>query len=262
MESYSLVDKGGTADIYKIGEKKIFKKFHEDRTDYSIENEYNCTMKVQQFKLGAPMIYEWMKFPMERGFIMEYIKGKNLLKLILEESNNREYYISEWAKLHYRMNSIHTGVFPTGHEELAKRIKNSKAINDKKTQDELLRLLKSLPNKECLCHTDFQPGNIMVTDKGYRIIDWCDTMSDSNWMDVARVMILFEESYVPSGFDVYRVSDFRKLGKEVYLNEYEKLTGKSREELESWMAILAAIKLESENSKDVPVLEKIIYNIL
>ena len=262
MENIRLLEKGGTADIYDIGEGKVFKKFHDDKRDCSIENEYICTTKVQKLGLGAPKLFERVNDERGRGFIMEYIMGKNMLNLILEEKNNMEFYISEWAKIHYKINSIHGMDLPSGHEIFQWRISNSKAIKNETVREALLKLLSTLPKNDCLCHTDFHPGNIIVTDTGYRIIDWCDTMSSSIWMDVSRVMILCEETYVPDGFDVEAVSSFRRLAKELYLREYVKLAGESKEELESWMAIFAAVRLDTEIDMDIAVLENIIERTL
>lgn len=262
MKDLKLLDKGATADIYEIEEGKVFKKFHNDKPDCSIENEYFCTNKVQTLGLGAPRLYERVNDQRGRGFIMEYINGKSLLNMMLEEKENIEDYMVEWARLHYKVNSIHGIDLPSAHDVFLERIRNSSTIKKEEVRQRLIQILDSLPRNDCLCHTDLHPGNIMVTQTQYRIIDWCDTMSDSNWMDVARIMIMSEETNVPEGLDAKLVASFRQLINEVYLKEYIRLAGESKEELACWMAVFAAVKLDYEDKEDIPVLEKIIQRVI
>ena len=54
LDKYKLIDHGGTADIYDMGDGKVIKLFHEDKSDASIDHEYKTTKKVQRYPFGAP----------------------------------------------------------------------------------------------------------------------------------------------------------------------------------------------------------------
>ena len=75
-----LIAKGGTADIYDLGNGTIFKCFHDDKNDYCIESEIQCTSSKVAIALGAPQILERVNDERGRGFIMENIRGQTMLE--------------------------------------------------------------------------------------------------------------------------------------------------------------------------------------
>lgn len=249
--------KGATADLYAIDESKIFKCFHADKPDSSIDNEYDCSKKIEKYNLGSPKIYERIQNGNERGFIMEYIHGKNMLDEMFTHIDACEELMHSWINLHYRVNSIHTTEFADAHQIFTNRISWSSQLSVEEKK-ETLSLLDSLPKGNCLCHTDLHPGNIMITDSGLRIIDWCDVMNDSPLSDVARTMLLFTIVDFPSEIDREKAKTFLNLGQEMFLSEYRKLYSFSNEELNNWIVILAAARLDSESEGN----RKALYNIV
>lgn len=255
------IDVGATADLYDLGNGRLFKCFHHDKPDISIDNEYECTKKIQDFHLGAPIVFERITDKNERGFVMEYIHGENMLMKILKLGTDFEELITLWANLHFKVNSIHTTSFNSAHKILSWRIQNSHSLSDTQKSN-VLYLLQSLPQDDCLCHTDLHPGNILLTTKGAHIIDWCDVMVGSKWCDVARTMLLFEQIDIPHNFDRKSVEVFFHQGREIFLNEYTKLAGSSKEELSGWMAVLAAARMNNESEGNRIAYQKIIENAL
>lgn len=75
-----LIAKGGTADIYDLGNGTVFKCFHDDKNDYCIESEIQCTSSKVAIALGAPQILERVNDERGRGFIMENIRGQTMLE--------------------------------------------------------------------------------------------------------------------------------------------------------------------------------------
>lgn len=252
---------GATADLFDIGDGKLFKRFHDDKPDGSIDNEYSCTKLVQDFNLGAPKVYERINDENGRGFVMEYIHGENMLDKMLSTPSEGEALIREWVRLHHKVNSIHTTAFDSPHDIYPWRIHSSNHLNDEE-KNKLTALLKTLPVEHDLCHTDLHPGNIMLTKDGSRIIDWCDALSASKWCDVARTLLIFELVDVPKNLEEKAVTGFINSGKEAFLREYQKLNGTAPYELEAWMAILAAIRLDSETEKNREPLYRIIHDFL
>lgn len=242
-----LIALGGTADIYDLGDGTVFKRFHDDKPDGCIDNEVECTQSEVAIRFGAPKIYEQVDDERGRGIIMEYVKGKSMLDVMRKgladfdiETNARKL-----ASLHYQINNYDGSMFPKGHELMRQRISWSHCLEEK-TKQKLYQLLDSLPQGNCVCHTDIHPGNAMITDDGIRIIDWCDTICDARWLDLGRSLLIFESKTNLPGFELNEINRFRVAWRETYRAAYEKLSGTSEEELEGWMAILSAIKIDGE----------------
>ena len=135
-----LIAKGGTANIYDIGGGKIFKSFHDNKHDYCIENEIECTCSEVAISLGAPKIYERVNDDRGRGFVMEYISGKSMLDVLLEYGADCdiEKIAVNLAELRYGMNRFDGSMFPKGHDVMRDRISKSNCI-DKDTKEKLFQ---------------------------------------------------------------------------------------------------------------------------
>lgn len=251
--SEKLIAVGGTADIYDLGNGKVFKRFHEDKLDYCIENEIECTSSEVAVSLGAPKIYERVKDERGRGFIMEYVTGRSMLEEMfrLGAEFDIEKNAEEMAKLQYKISRFDGSMFPKGHDVMRERILQSGYLDDT-MKSKLLKLLESLPQGTGVCHSDLHPGNIIVTKDGFRVIDWCDTMCDSPWLDVAWTLLIFESVSELPGVNTEELNKSRYAWKTCYRAAFERLAGKSDKELESWMAILAAVKLAEESKENHP----------
>lgn len=248
-----LLAVGGTADIYDIGDNKVFKRFHEDKSDWCIENELECTSSEVAVSLGAPKIYERVDDERGRGIIMEYVTGRSMLgeMFCLGTGFDIEKNAEEMAKLQYKISEFDGSRFPSGHDVMRDRILRSGYLDDA-TKAKLLKLLERLPQGKGVCHSDLHPGNIIVTENGFRVIDWCDTMCDSPWLDVARTLLIFESVSEMAGVNTEELNQSRYAWKTYYRAAFEGIAGKSEEELDGWMAIVAAAKLEEEDSVDHP----------
>lgn len=251
--SEKLIAVGGTADIYDLGNGKVFKRFHADKPDYCIENEIECASSEVAVSLGAPKIYERVNDERGRGFIMEYVAGQSMLEEMfrLGTGFDIEKNAEEMAKLQYRISRFDGRMFPKGHDVMRERILQSGYL-DGATKSKLLQLLESLPKGTGVCHSDLHPGNIIMTGDGFRVIDWCDTMCDSPWLDVARTLLIFESVSEMPGVNIEDLNKSRYAWKTYYRAAFERLVGKSDEELDGWMAVLAAVKLAEESTENHP----------
>lgn len=251
--SKKLLAVGGTADIYDLGNGKVFKRFHEDKPEYCIENEIECTSSEVAVSLGAPKVYERVNDERGRGIIMEYVSGQSMLEEMFLKGTafDIEKNAEEMAKLQYKINSFDGTMFPKGHDVMRERILQSGYLDDT-TKAKLLKLLETLPQGNGVCHSDMHPGNIIVTENGFRVIDWCDTMCDSVWLDVARTLLIFESVSEMPGVNTEDLNKSRYAWKTYYRTAFEKIAGKSEEELEGWMAVVAAVRLAEERPENHP----------
>lgn len=261
-----LIAIGGTADIYDIGNGKVFKRFHDNKPDYCIDNEIACTSSEVAICLGAPKIYERINDERGRGIIMEYVVGQSMLEVMLRDGADFdiEKNAGELAKIQFKVNGMDGGQFPKGHNVIHERIVKAKCL-DEDTKSKFIKLLHSLPQGNGVCHTDIHPGNVIISENGFRLIDWCDTMCDSAWFDVARTLLIFESVTEIPGVNQEDLSRSLCAWKKYYRTAYEKLAGKSEEELETWMAIAAVTKLEEVDEINYPwmldLIQKTVHKI-
>ena len=85
-----------------------------------------------------------------------------------------------------------------------------------------------MKNHDKLCHGDFNPSNIIISDDGKAyIIDWSHATQGNASADAARTYLLF-----------WLAGDIVNADK--YLNLFCKKSDTARQYVESWMPIVAA----------------------
>ncbi len=84
---------------------------------------------------------------------------------------------------------LHTRTIPAGlpsqQQRLEKDILHARALSAP-LRSKVLAALEKLPDGDRLCHGDFRPSNILMTDKGEFIIDWFRAARGNPLADLAR----------------------------------------------------------------------------
>jgi thiamine kinase-like enzyme len=98
-----------------------------------------------------------------------------------------------------------------------------------------------MPDGNQLCHGDFHPGNIILTNRGPVIIDWMTASKGKACGDVARTSIILEAATAPKGTPMRWLLEWvRKLFLSTYLNHYFQLNPVDKRMFTPWRVIMAA----------------------
>jgi aminoglycoside phosphotransferase (APT) family kinase protein len=116
---------------------------------------------------------------------------------------------------------------------------------DSAQQGRLIDLLRSLPRGDSVCHCDFHSENVLAGKSGVAVVDWIAATCGNPLADVARTYVLHVAYDKPTGAFGRPIS---RLLRKLFLNAYMKsyFGGQSQpnhEELERWIAVVAAAKL-------------------
>ena len=152
-------------------------------------------------------------------------------------------YGSMLGELHAAMHQISITGLGSLKSTLNWNIEQRKLLTgDKKAQ--VLAYLQHLPDGKALCHGDFHPDNVLLSQKGPVIIDWITATTGHPYVDVARTSLLILHAEPPD--DIPFKELLRAAGKlfyRSYLQTYIRLTNAPREEIAAWMVPLAAARL-------------------
>ena len=104
-----------------------------------------------------------------------------------------------------------------------------------------LKALETMPDGDRLCHGDFHPGNILLSQPKPVIIDWIDASIGSPLADVARTSIMLLGSaatespmFLRKGIQILHT---------IYLRRYFQLRPGGYDEYRRWLPIVAAGRL-------------------
>ncbi|PFZ33074.1 aminoglycoside phosphotransferase family protein [Bacillus wiedmannii] len=226
------IAKGNTAEIY-LYDSKVVKLFKEYLPDTESINEAKKQKYAYSCGLPVPNVFEVTKIQNRQAIIMEYIKGNSIGDLLLNNLNEAEHYINicvnEQKKVHsIRMN---TDEIESMRERLERQIKSVYKL-DEKQKGNILNKLHSIKFEPRLCHGDFHPFNLILSNKSVNIIDWVDASSGDIRADVFPTYLLYSQSSVELA--------------DMYLHIYCRNTGLSRDEIFQWAPIIIAARI-SEN---------------
>ncbi|MGZ7209400.1 MAG: phosphotransferase [Methanobacterium sp.] len=229
---------GNTAKLYLCNNKivKVFKKhLPPNQSLYEAKKQqyvYSCGLHV-------PKILEVTEINGRQAIIMEYVKGKTVGELLINNIELAEHYISICVNAQQKIHALvveDLDLLEPMSEKLHRQIQLVHNL-DKKQKDTLLRRLESFVYEPKLCHGDFHPFNLIMSNEKVEIIDWVDSSSGDIRADVYRTYLLFSQTSV-------------KLA-EMYLHIYCKNTGLSRSEIFQWAPIIAGARLSENVSSEI-----------
>ena len=164
---------------------------------------------------------------------MEYVKGDSIGNLLLNNLNEAEHYINICVNEQKKIHSIrvNTDEIESMRERLERQIKSVYKLDEKQKRN-ILNKLHSIKFGPRLCHGDFHPFNLILSNKSVNIIDWVDASSGDIRADVFRTYLLYSQSSVELA--------------EMYLHIYCRNTGLTRDEIFQWAPIIITARI-SEN---------------
>lgn len=221
--------------IYRDGDL-CMKVFGEDFSKADILNEALNQARVEETGLNIPKIQEVTMIDGKWAIVSDYIKGKTLRWLMDENPDKKNEYLNDFVDLQIEM---HKKTCP-------KLYKLKDKMSDKISQTdlsatvryELHTRLNGMPKHNKLCHGDFNPSNIIITDDGTPyILDWSHATQGNASADAARTYLLF-----------WLAGDIT--GAKKYLDLFCEKSDTAMQYVQKWMPIVAASQTVKGNDKE------------
>ncbi len=211
--------------IYRDGDRCI-KVFNEDYSKGDVLNEALNQARIEETGLNIPKILEATMVDGKWAIVSEYIEGKTLAQLMEENPDKKEEYIALLVDLQLTMHSKTCAHLNKLKDKMNRKI--SETSLDATTRYELHTRLEGMPKHNKVCHGDFNPSNIIITDDGTPyILDWSHATQGNASADAARTYLLFWLS-----------GDIE--GAKKYLSLFCQKSNTAMQYVQKWMPIVAA----------------------
>lgn len=221
--------------IYRDGDDCV-KVFGDDFAKDDVLAEALNQARVEHTGLNIPKIKAVTMIDGKWAIVSEYIKGKTLDRLMAENPDNKHEYMEMFVDLQIKVQSCTCPLLPKLKDKMSRKI--SQADLDATTRYDLHTRLEGMPKHNKLCHGDFNPGNIIITDDGTPyILDWSHATQGNASADVARTYLLF---WLNGDID----------GAEEYLDLFCAKSGTDKQYVQKWMPIVAASQSVKGNAKE------------
>ncbi len=174
---------GGTSTVYEWGDNDVIKIYKPHVPEDVIQNEMFIGRLLNKFSLKLPRFIGSVDIEGRKALIYEIVEGKVFADPII----NGIYETGlayKFAHMHYDIHRITIDGLPSQYTFLKNRILELNNMPGDKTSH-LLKLLEGIPDDNKLCHSDYQPLNIIGNTDKYAVIDWNGACSGNPVFDVA-----------------------------------------------------------------------------
>ena len=221
--------------IYRDGEKCV-KVFNTDYSKADVLNEALNQARIEETGLNIPKILEVTMIDGKWAIVSEFIKGKTLAQLIEENEDKKDEYLEMFVDLQLEVNSKTCPLLNKLKDKMNRKIGQTEL--DATTRYDLHTRLEGMPKHNKVCHGDFNPSNIIVTEDGTPyIIDWSHATQGNASADAARTYLLF------------CLEGDNETAKK-YLDLFCKKSNTAKQYVQKWMPIVAASQSVKGNEKE------------
>ena len=175
--------------IYK-DEDRAVKVFDSDYSKSDILNEALNQARIEETGLNIPKILGVNMIDGKWAIVSEFIKGKTMAQLMAENPDKFDEYLEQFVDIQMSIHEMKAPLLTKLKDKMNRKI--SQADIDATTRYELHTRLEGMPKHNKVCHGDFNPSNIIITDDGVPyILDWSHATQGNASADVARTYLLF-----------------------------------------------------------------------
>ena len=221
--------------VYHDGDRCI-KVFNAEYSKADVLNEALNQARIEQTGLNIPRVLEVTMIDGKWAIVSDFIKGKTLSQLIEENPDKKGEYIELLVDIQMEVHKKTSPLLNKLKDKMNRKISETEL--DATTRYDLHTRLEAMPKHNKVCHGDFNPSNIIITEDGTPyIIDWSHATQGNASADVARTYLLF-----------WLNGDIN--GAELYLNTFCRKSDTAKQYVQKWMPIVAASQSVKGNQKE------------
>ena len=221
--------------VYRDGDRCL-KVFSEDFSKADVLNEALNQARIEETGLNIPKILEVTVIDGKWTIVSEFIKGKTLARLMEENPDKKDEYLSLFVDLQLQMHSKTCKGLTKLKDKMNRKI--SETDLSATVRYDLHTRLEAMPKHNKVCHGDFNPTNIIITDDGTPyILDWSHATQGNASADVARTYLLF---WLNGDID----------GAKKYLDMFCERSNTAKQYVQKWMPIVAASQMVKGNEAE------------
>ena len=222
--------------VYRDG-NLCMKVFDASYSKADILNEALNQARVEETGLAIPKIREVTVIDGKWTIVTDYIKGKTRAQLMQENPDKKDAYLEMFVNLQLQMQSKNCPLLTKLKDKMIRKI--GQTDFDATTRYDLHTRLDAMPKHTKLCHGDFNPSNIIISDEDGTpyILDWAHATQGNASADAARTYLLF---WLNGDID----------GAEKYLELFCQKSNTAKQYVQKWMPIVAASQSVKGNEKE------------
>ena len=225
MKLETVVAKRAEKTVYRDGDMAI-KLFEKSFSKANVLNEALNQARVEETGLNIPKINEVCKIDGKWAIVSDFIEGETLASLMEKNPGKEDEYLELFVNLQISIQSKTAPLLNKLKDKMHRKI--SETTLDATTRYELHMRLDAMPTHTKVCHGDYNPSNIIISNDGIPfVLDWSHATQGNASADVARTYLLFK-------------LEKKDALAEQYIRLFCKKTDTARQYVDQWLPIVAA----------------------
>ena len=225
MKLETVVAKRAEKTVYRDGDMAI-KLFEKSFSKANVLNEALNQARVEETGLNIPKINEVCKIDGKWAIVSDFIEGETLASLMEKNPGKEDEYLELFVNLQISIQSKTAPLLNKLKDKMHRKI--SETTLDATTRYELHMRLDAMPTHTKVCHGDYNPSNIIISNDGIPfVLDWSHATQGNASADVARTYLLFK-------------LEKKDALAETYIRLFCKKTDTARQYVDQWLPIVAA----------------------
>ncbi len=235
MKLDNVIAVRATKTVYKDGDNAV-KVFNEGYNKADILNEALNQARVEETGLNIPKIKEVTMIEGKWAIVSDYIAGETLAQLMEKNPDKLDEYLELFVDIQMNIHDKKAPLLSRLKDKMNRKISGTSL--DATTRYELHTRLEGMPKHLKVCHGDFNPSNIIISEDGTAyILDWSHATQGNASADVARTYLLF---CLAGKNDVAKK----------YMALFCKKSNTAMQYIQKWLPIVAASQLVKGNEDE------------
>ena len=224
-----LIGRGRMAEVFALDDEAVVKV---DRPEFNGVAVYEATIMREVVRSGLPVpdVIATTVVDGRHGLVLRRLRGPALAEVV-RLSPSVEPLAEAFVELQIALHRAVASSAPLLVARLTNEIERSGLPH--RTRSELSRYVTEAGGDVGLCHFDFHPDNVIVTDTGWKVIDWVAAATGPTTADFARTILLRADATDKATMSF--ITHVRRYGSQ--------RRGIAADELGMWLRVVAAARL-------------------
>ena len=192
-----LIARGNTSDVWQWSPTTVVKVLRPGIPGHWAALEADITRQVYDAGLPAPATDGVVEIDGRPGVVLERVDGVSMWSEMKATPRLLPRLIEELVDLQVM---VHAAGPLEGLPDLVRRLHGKIDEAEQlpaQERDEAHELLADMPSGAALCHGDMHPANILMSARGWIIVDWFDAAVGYATADLARSSLLMRPPATP-----------------------------------------------------------------
>ena len=254
------IAEGREAEIFAWEDGNVLRLLRNPNAQQQVEWEAQAMKAARAAGVSVPAVHGTTTVQERPGLVMERIDGPDQLTLLTQ----RPWLLFRAARLLGEVHAqLHETEAPDSLSALKashkRRIESSDQVPPHLAEFAVAELEK-LPDGDRLCHGDYHPANLLMTNGAPVVIDWTNVTRGDPAADVARTLMLLRLGEPPPGTPAI-VRLLTLVGRRIMLSGYLRAYRRRPVDMgliDRWEVPIVAVRLTEKIESERPALLRIL----